>query len=93
MASHKTLKIKKVLAKKQKQNRPVPQWVNVTLNLNLSFKIFSFRFVCVQEIQFDTTQNVVISVVLNLNYKPSSITTTMTILFSIVYCDCCFVFC
>ncbi len=93
MASHKTLKIKKVLAKKQKQNRPVPQWVNVTLNLNLSFKILSFRFVCVQEIQFDTTQNVVISVVLNLNYKPSSITTTMTILFSIVYCDCCFVFC
>ncbi|CAF1267284.1 unnamed protein product [Adineta ricciae] len=29
MASNKTLKIKKVLAKKQKQNRPVPQWIRM----------------------------------------------------------------
>ncbi|CAM4741717.1 unnamed protein product [Rotaria magnacalcarata] len=29
MPSHKTLKIKKVLAKKQKQNRPVPQWIRM----------------------------------------------------------------
>merc|ERR1711942_193967 len=29
MPSHKTLKIKKVLAKKQKQNRPIPQWIRM----------------------------------------------------------------
>merc|ERR1711872_856318 len=29
MGSHKTLKIKKVLAKKQKQNRPIPQWIRM----------------------------------------------------------------
>ncbi|XP_031227666.1 60S ribosomal protein L39-like [Mastomys coucha] len=27
MSSHKTLRIKRFLAKKQKQNRPVPQWI------------------------------------------------------------------
>merc|ERR1711982_215843 len=29
MGSHKTLKIKKVLAKKQKQNRLIPQWIRM----------------------------------------------------------------
>ncbi|XP_012913387.1 large ribosomal subunit protein eL39-like [Mustela nigripes] len=27
MCSHKTLRIKQFLAKKQKQNRPIPQWI------------------------------------------------------------------
>merc|ERR1711916_376538 len=29
MASHKTLKVKKILAKKQRQNRPIPQWIRL----------------------------------------------------------------
>ncbi|EEU04070.1 60S ribosomal protein L39 [Dictyostelium discoideum AX4] len=29
MPSNKTLKIKKILGKKQKQNRPVPQWIRL----------------------------------------------------------------
>ncbi|XP_054390402.1 large ribosomal subunit protein eL39-like [Pongo abelii] len=27
MSSHKTFRIKRFLAKKQKQNRPIPQWI------------------------------------------------------------------
>ncbi|KAM9211195.1 large ribosomal subunit protein eL39-like [Dugong dugon] len=27
MSSHKTFRIKRRLAKKQKQNRPIPQWI------------------------------------------------------------------
>ncbi|XP_044083952.1 60S ribosomal protein L39-like [Neovison vison] len=27
MCSHKTFRIKQFLAKKQKQNRPIPQWI------------------------------------------------------------------
>jgi hypothetical protein len=78
MASHKTLKIKKVLAKKQKQNRPVPQWVSVLFeNLNLLKNFLYVRFECVQEIQFDTIRNDVIFVVQNLNYEQSSITMAM----------------
>jgi len=69
MASHKTLKIKKVLAKKQKQNRPVPQWVDFVIafgfyNIRFFF-VYLYRFVCEQEIQFDIIQNVVIFVVQN----------------------------
>ncbi len=40
MASHKTLKIKKVLAKKQKQNRPVPQWVDFVFDIGF----YNIRF-------------------------------------------------
>ncbi|KAH9404432.1 60S ribosomal protein L39 [Tyrophagus putrescentiae] len=29
MSAHKTFKIKRVLAKKQRQNRPVPQWIRM----------------------------------------------------------------
>ncbi|XP_007254489.3 60S ribosomal protein L39, partial [Astyanax mexicanus] len=29
MASHKTFRIKRFLAKKQKQNRPIPQWIRM----------------------------------------------------------------
>ncbi|XP_053812079.1 60S ribosomal protein L39, partial [Vidua chalybeata] len=29
MSSHKTFKIKRFLAKKQKQNRPIPQWIRM----------------------------------------------------------------
>eukprot|EP00020_Sapocribrum_chincoteaguense_P002574 CAMPEP_0170744736 /NCGR_PEP_ID=MMETSP0437-20130122/7937_1 /TAXON_ID=0 /ORGANISM="Sexangularia sp." /LENGTH=51 /DNA_ID=CAMNT_0011083445 /DNA_START=62 /DNA_END=217 /DNA_ORIENTATION=- len=29
MPSHKSLKVKKVLAKKAKQNRPIPQWIRL----------------------------------------------------------------
>ncbi|RMZ96059.1 60S ribosomal L39 [Brachionus plicatilis] len=29
MGSHKTFRIKRVLAKKQKQNRPMPQWIRM----------------------------------------------------------------
>ncbi|CAH6786786.1 60S ribosomal protein L39-like [Cricetulus griseus] len=29
MASHKTFRIKRFLAKKQKQNRPIPQWIQM----------------------------------------------------------------
>ncbi|XP_057566896.1 60S ribosomal protein L39-like [Hippopotamus amphibius kiboko] len=29
MPSHKTLRIKRLLAKKQKQNRPIPQWIRM----------------------------------------------------------------
>ncbi|XP_021556422.1 putative 60S ribosomal protein L39-like 5 [Neomonachus schauinslandi] len=29
MSSHKTFKIKQFLAKKQKQNRPIPQWIQM----------------------------------------------------------------
>uniref|UniRef100_A0A8D0C2H2 Large ribosomal subunit protein eL39 n=1 Tax=Salvator merianae TaxID=96440 RepID=A0A8D0C2H2_SALMN len=29
MSSHKTFKIKCFLAKKQKQNRPIPQWIHM----------------------------------------------------------------
>ncbi|XP_065766518.1 large ribosomal subunit protein eL39-like [Muntiacus reevesi] len=29
MSSHKTLRIKRFLAKKQKQNRPIPQWIRM----------------------------------------------------------------
>ncbi|XP_017598582.1 PREDICTED: 60S ribosomal protein L39 [Corvus brachyrhynchos] len=28
-SSHKTFKIKRFLAKKQKQNRPIPQWIRM----------------------------------------------------------------
>ncbi|XP_045030985.1 60S ribosomal protein L39-like [Daphnia magna] len=29
MGAHKTLKVKKLLAKKMKQNRPIPQWIRL----------------------------------------------------------------
>ncbi|XP_003409567.2 large ribosomal subunit protein eL39 [Loxodonta africana] len=29
MSSHKTFRIKRFLAKKQKQNRPIPQWIRM----------------------------------------------------------------
>ncbi|XP_059948476.1 large ribosomal subunit protein eL39-like, partial [Mesoplodon densirostris] len=29
MSSHKTFRIKRFLAKKQKQNRPIPQWIQM----------------------------------------------------------------
>uniref|UniRef100_A0A8C0S878 Ribosomal protein L39 n=3 Tax=Canis lupus TaxID=9612 RepID=A0A8C0S878_CANLF len=29
MSSHKTFRIKQFLAKKQKQNRPIPQWIRM----------------------------------------------------------------
>ncbi|XP_021027516.1 60S ribosomal protein L39-like [Mus caroli] len=29
LASHKTFRIKRFLAKKQKQNRPIPQWIRM----------------------------------------------------------------
>ncbi|XP_009200174.1 60S ribosomal protein L39-like isoform X2 [Papio anubis] len=29
MSSHKTFTIKRFLAKKQKQNRPIPQWIHM----------------------------------------------------------------
>ncbi|CAM9387970.1 unnamed protein product [Bubo scandiacus] len=29
LSSHKTFKIKRFLAKKQKQNRPIPQWIRM----------------------------------------------------------------
>ena len=29
MPSHKTLKVKKILAKKAKQNRPIPHWIRL----------------------------------------------------------------
>ncbi|CAI8055759.1 60S ribosomal protein L39 [Geodia barretti] len=29
MAAHKTFKIKRVLAKKQRQNRSIPQWIRM----------------------------------------------------------------
>ncbi|XP_070630369.1 large ribosomal subunit protein eL39-like, partial [Bos indicus] len=29
VSSHKTLRIKRFLAKKQKQNRPIPQWIRM----------------------------------------------------------------
>ncbi|XP_037584103.1 60S ribosomal protein L39-like [Cebus imitator] len=29
MSSHKTFRIKRSLAKKQKQNRPIPQWIRM----------------------------------------------------------------
>ncbi|PNJ69359.1 ribosomal protein eL39-like 2 [Pongo pygmaeus] len=29
MSSHKTFTIKRFLAKKQKQNRPIPQWIQM----------------------------------------------------------------
>ena len=69
MPSHKTLKIKKVLAKKQKQNRPVPQWVKLNEYFCKKNSIVFGRFECVQATQFDTTANVVTGVVLNSNYK------------------------
>ncbi|KAJ8255119.1 hypothetical protein GJAV_G00201120 [Gymnothorax javanicus] len=28
-SSHKTFRIKRILAKKQKQNRPIPQWIRM----------------------------------------------------------------
>ncbi|KAM5327610.1 LOW QUALITY PROTEIN: large ribosomal subunit protein eL39-like [Glossophaga mutica] len=32
MSSHETFRIKRFLAKKQKQNRPVPQWIRMSSN-------------------------------------------------------------
>jgi len=29
MPSNKTFKVKKILAKKQRQNRPIPQWIRL----------------------------------------------------------------
>uniref|UniRef100_A0A8C6G6U2 Large ribosomal subunit protein eL39 n=1 Tax=Mus spicilegus TaxID=10103 RepID=A0A8C6G6U2_MUSSI len=29
MSSHKTFRLKQFLAKKQKQNRPIPQWIRI----------------------------------------------------------------
>jgi large subunit ribosomal protein L39e len=29
MPSHKSFKVKKILAKKQRQNRPIPQWIRL----------------------------------------------------------------
>ncbi|EGG14361.1 hypothetical protein DFA_12133 [Cavenderia fasciculata] len=36
--SHKTLKIKKILGKKQKQNRSVPQWIRLKTGNTISLK-------------------------------------------------------
>ena len=70
MPSHKTLKIKKILAKKQKQNRPVPQWVSQSYRLATCSECHLLtRSVCEQEIPFATTPSVVISVAPNWDYK------------------------
>ena len=37
MAPHKSLKIKKVLAKKQKMNRPLPQWFRFKTNNKIRY--------------------------------------------------------
>ena len=37
MPSQKTFKIKKILAKKQKQNRPLPQWVRMRTGNTISY--------------------------------------------------------
>ncbi|CAM4614508.1 unnamed protein product [Lepidochelys olivacea] len=36
MSSHKTFKIKRFLAKKQKQNRPIPQWIRMKTGNKIS---------------------------------------------------------
>ncbi|KAI6078115.1 60S ribosomal protein L39 [Aix galericulata] len=35
-SSHKTFKIKRFLAKKQKQNRPIPQWIRMKTGNKIS---------------------------------------------------------
>ncbi|KAF7244887.1 60S ribosomal protein L39 [Varanus komodoensis] len=37
-SSHKTFKIKRFLAKKQKQNRPIPQWIRMKTGNKISDK-------------------------------------------------------
>uniref|UniRef100_A0A8C0JT94 Large ribosomal subunit protein eL39 n=1 Tax=Canis lupus dingo TaxID=286419 RepID=A0A8C0JT94_CANLU len=36
-SSHKTFRIKRFLAKKQKQNRPIPQWIRMKTGNKISF--------------------------------------------------------
>ncbi|KAI3351139.1 hypothetical protein L3Q82_005698 [Scortum barcoo] len=36
MSSHKTFRIKRFLAKKQKQNRPIPQWIRMKTGNKIS---------------------------------------------------------
>merc|ERR1712121_215897 len=69
MGSHKTLKIKKVLAKKQKQNRPIPQWIRMRTGNTIRYNAkrrhwrrtksktgrFLSGFVCEQATRFVTT--------------------------------------
>ncbi|CAD7688998.1 unnamed protein product [Nyctereutes procyonoides] len=37
MSSHKTFRIKRSLAKKQKQNRPIPQWIQMKTGNKIRF--------------------------------------------------------
>ena len=37
MASHKSFKVKKVLGKKARQNRPIPQWIRLRLNNKIRY--------------------------------------------------------
>ncbi|XP_008825859.1 60S ribosomal protein L39-like [Nannospalax galili] len=37
MSSHKTFRIKQFLSKKQKQNRPIPQWTQMKTGNKINF--------------------------------------------------------
>ncbi|XP_036284155.1 60S ribosomal protein L39-like [Pipistrellus kuhlii] len=37
MSSHKTFRTKRFLAKKQKQNQPVPQWIRMKIGNNIGY--------------------------------------------------------
>ncbi|GAB5584856.1 60S ribosomal protein L39-like [Prionailurus iriomotensis] len=39
MSSHKTFRIKRFLAKKQKQNRPIPQWIRMKTGNKISIQL------------------------------------------------------
>nr|XP_033817891.1 60S ribosomal protein L39-like [Geotrypetes seraphini] len=39
MSSHKTFKIKRFLAEKQKQSRPIPQWIRMKIGNKIRYNL------------------------------------------------------
>ncbi|XP_053440837.1 60S ribosomal protein L39-like [Nycticebus coucang] len=37
MSSHRTFRIKRFMAKKQKQNHPIPQWISIKTGSKISY--------------------------------------------------------
>ncbi|KAG5386684.1 hypothetical protein IGI04_038154, partial [Brassica rapa subsp. trilocularis] len=65
--SHKSFMIKKKLAKKMRQNRPIPHWIRLRTDNTIRLVIFCFVYSMVD--RFSTTQSVGTGAEPNLDSK------------------------
>ncbi|WOL19393.1 60S ribosomal protein L39 [Canna indica] len=54
MPSHKTFRIKKKLAKKMRQNRPIPYWIRMRTDNTIRFSLFDPSLLLLLLLRFST---------------------------------------